>query len=150
MNEFISASPEETRNHANAFAKTLKPGDIVALIGELGTGKTEFTRGLCDYFECGSRVTSPSFAIVNTYSGRFGDNHAEIDLYHFDFYRIKSIDELFGIGIEEYLYDDGICILEWADRFPELLPRHTQTVSFERLSENERKIAVSKKSELAS
>lgn len=150
MNKFISASPEETRSHANAFAKTLKPGDIVALIGELGTGKTEFTRGLCDCFQCGSRVASPSFAIVNTYPGKFGDNHAEIDLYHFDFYRIKSIDELFGIGIEEYLYDDGICILEWADRFPELLPRHTQTVSFERLSENERKIAVSKKSELAS
>ncbi len=138
--EYISHSPQETRQYAKEIAKTLQRGDVLALVGQLGSGKTEFTRGFCEFFHCTSDVSSPSFAIINTYIGKLGQENGQISLYHFDLYRIKSMDELYGIGIDEYLYDDGICLLEWADRFEEILPQNTKFVRFEILSETEHRI----------
>jgi len=141
MNEFISLTPAETRNFAKQWARSLKKGDVVALIGRLGGGKTEFTRGVCECFQCHSSVTSPSFAIVNTYQGINPADNTPIEIYHFDFYRINSEDELHGIGLNDYLYDEGICLIEWADRYKNALPKNTRSISFQPIGENKRKIS---------
>ena len=113
--QVISKSLAQTKNIAMQYAATLKAGDIVLLTGDLGAGKTEFTKGVVNYFCRGAQVTSPTFNIVNQY------NCGNQVIYHFDFYRINSPDELVAIGIEEYLYSGAICIIEWPERAPELL-----------------------------
>lgn len=113
--EFISKSLSDTTKIAKDYAKSLNAGDIVLLEGDLGAGKTMFTKGIVDYFSYGNEnAISPTFTIVNEY-------HCQPIIYHFDFYRIKSEDELYAIGIEEYLYSGGICIIEWPERAPNLL-----------------------------
>ena len=110
-----SNNTNQTLSIAKDFAKTLNAGDIVLLNGDLGAGKTVFTKGIVDYFSNGQQVAvSPTVTIVNQYN-------CNPPIYHFDFYRIKSEDELFAIGIEEYLYGGGICIIEWPERAPQLL-----------------------------
>lgn len=113
--EYISKSEKDTLNFAYNYAKTLKSGDIVLLDGDLGAGKTVFTKGIVNYFSARQEVAvSPTFTIVNEYN-------TSPKVYHFDFYRIKSEDELIAIGIEEYLYGGGICIIEWPERAPNIL-----------------------------
>ncbi len=113
--EYLSKSQNDTIKIAKLYAKTLKSGDIVLLKGDLGAGKTVFTKGIVEHFSKGKEdAVSPTFTIVNQYN-------TDPTLYHFDFYRINSEDELIAIGIEEYLYSDAICIIEWPERAPNIL-----------------------------
>ena len=113
--KYISNNFTDTNNFAKEYAKTLKSGDVVLLDGDLGAGKTVFTKGIVEYFSNGTQVAvSPTFTIVNEYP-------CKTPVYHFDFYRIKTEDELIAIGIEEYLYGGGICIIEWPERAPNIL-----------------------------
>lgn len=109
MNKLVSHSPEETILMGSEFAGKLKPGDTVGLFGDLGTGKTQFVKGICNYFEVEDSVSSPTFIIVNEYPGK------NIRINHFDLYRVKNISELKEIGFENYINGDAICLIEWAD-----------------------------------
>jgi tRNA threonylcarbamoyladenosine biosynthesis protein TsaE len=138
--ECLTRSHEETRELARQFATTLQPGDIVALIGELGAGKTEFTRGIADVFNVEVDITSPTFSLLNIYVGSVRGRPVEI--YHFDWYRINDAEELYNIGFEEYFYGEGVCIVEWADRFPKLIPKHARQVRIETVGDTERRIVI--------
>jgi tRNA threonylcarbamoyladenosine biosynthesis protein TsaE len=112
---YKSNSPKETQNIAKAFAKTLKKGDVLCLSGDLGTGKTAFVQGLATGLGITDYVNSPTFTIVNCYEG-------VLPLYHFDVYRIADPDEMYEIGYEEYVYGDGISVIEWPEIISEILP----------------------------
>lgn len=110
-------SPKETENVASFFAKSLKKGDVICLNGDLGVGKTLFVQGLVKALGVKEPISSPTFTIVNCYSGDF-------NIYHFDVYRIEDCDEMYEIGYEEYVYGDGITIIEWPCRIKEILPKN--------------------------
>jgi tRNA threonylcarbamoyladenosine biosynthesis protein TsaE len=114
---------------ATAFGRTLKRGDCVALMGTLGAGKTQFVKGVCTSFEVHEPVASPTFVLMNRYSGS-DDAGAELLVHHFDLYRVASEEELFDIGMPEFL-TAGISLVEWADRFPSLLPARRYDVRME-------------------
>jgi len=117
-----TTSVAETREIGARIAQQAHRGDVYALEGDLGCGKTEIVRGFMGYFDNSIIVHSPSFSIVNIYSaGCF-------QVYHFDFYRLTDASELFEIGLEEYLGNDGVCIIEWGTMFPEVLPPETITI----------------------
>ena len=124
MKKFISHGEEETINLGLDFARSLKPGDVVALFGNLGSGKTKFVQGICKGLGVHEHVASPTFTIVNEYRVR------DMNIYHLDFYRIKSLAEIRDIGFEEYLYGNGICLIEWAEKGEPLLPAHRYDVHF--------------------
>ncbi|HEY5564538.1 MAG TPA: tRNA (adenosine(37)-N6)-threonylcarbamoyltransferase complex ATPase subunit type 1 TsaE [Rhodothermia bacterium] len=133
----LSRSPEETRSLAAHVASDLRPGDVVALYGDLGTGKTEFVRGACAALGVDSDdVSSPSFTIVNEYAGR------SVAVYHVDAYRIKRPDEFFELGYQEYFDGEGICFVEWPERIEALLPRAVFRLGFEHRGSGERMISV--------
>lgn len=116
----LLTSPEDTRSAASALAADLQAGDVVALTGTLGAGKTHFTQGLVAGLGSGDTVTSPTFGIVHEYvDGR-------LPVFHFDFYRLETAEELLEVGWDDYLDRDGVVVVEWADRFRELLPRQAQ------------------------
>lgn len=116
----------DTKKFAEELAETLSPGDVIALIGDLGTGKTTLTKYLAKALGVTETVTSPTFNIVKEYrSGR-------LPLFHFDVYRIEDPDEMYEIGFEEYLYAGGVCVIEWADRIEELLPEDAKIIYMER------------------
>ena len=119
---FGSASPEDTEDLGAFLGSVVKKGTVICLIGDLGVGKTEFTKGLAKGLEVSDYVTSPTFIIVNEYKGR-------LPLYHFDVYRINNIDEMFEIGYEEYVYGDGVSVIEWADSIKEIIPDENITVT---------------------
>ena len=121
MRSLRSASAAETHRIARAVAGGLRRRDVVALEGELGAGKTQFVQGVAEYFSVVEPVTSPSFVLLNRYTGKDSDG-TELLLYHFDLYRIRSEEELYDIGFEEFLRKEGIVLVEWADRFPSMLP----------------------------
>lgn len=122
MKEIRCRNEQDTAALARQLAQASKPGDIIALIGELGTGKTTLTRYIARALGIGERITSPTFTIVKEYhSGR-------IPLYHFDVYRVSDPDELFEIGCEEYFYGTGLCIIEWADLIEDILPAETKKI----------------------
>lgn len=131
---FNSKSERETFKFAKAFAKTCKKGDVVLLEGDLGVGKTVFSKGFVSAFSKAD-VTSPTFTIVNTYAGK-------TPVYHFDLYRLNSTSELLDIGVEEYFYGNGICLVEWPERAQGVYPDGAISVTITRLSENEREIVV--------
>lgn len=112
---YNSNSPKETKNIAKAFAKELKSGDVLALRGDLGVGKTAFVQGLCETLGVCEAISSPTFTIVNCYD-------AKIPIYHFDVYRINDCDEMYEIGYEEYVYGDGVTVIEWPEKIEEILP----------------------------
>jgi len=134
MSIFLSNSVEDTRNFGKNFAKNIKKGQVFALNGEVGCGKTEFVRGVMEELSPQTTVSSPTFSVVNSYKCK------NFTVYHFDFYRIKNIDELFEIGFEEYLSKDNVVFIEWADMFPQALSENAETLNFEAIGENERKI----------
>ncbi|MFN3386899.1 MAG: tRNA (adenosine(37)-N6)-threonylcarbamoyltransferase complex ATPase subunit type 1 TsaE [Candidatus Thermochlorobacter sp.] len=138
--ECLTRSCEETRELARQFATTLQRGDIVTLIGSLGVGKTEFTRGIADVFNVSAQITSPTFSLLNIYEGSVRGQ--PVWLYHFDWYRLNDEEELYNMGYEEYLYSDGVSVIEWADRFPNMVPKHARRVSIERAGEKERRIVI--------
>lgn len=134
--EYLSHSPEETEQLGEQLGRTLRPGSVVAYRGDLGMGKTAFTRGLARGLGCTCRVTSPTFTIVNEYSGA-------LPLFHFDMYRLDSSDDLFDIGWEDYLSRGGVCAVEWSERVEDALPEDTLWVSIARGNgENDRIITV--------
>jgi len=120
----ISRSAEETMAHGRAIAATLRRGDVLALCGDLGAGKTHFVKGVAAGLGIISPVTSPTFTLLHEYSG------GRLPLYQFDFYRFEDEDEALKIGLDEYLDGDGACLIEWADKFPALLPPHTRWLRF--------------------
>ncbi|MFH1873710.1 MAG: tRNA (adenosine(37)-N6)-threonylcarbamoyltransferase complex ATPase subunit type 1 TsaE [Pseudomonadota bacterium] len=132
----ITTSPEETKELAAKLALKLKPGHVLALEGELGSGKTCFVQGLAQALGIPNNryVRSPSFTLINEYQGK-------IPLYHFDFYRLNNPAEVADLGIEEYFDGQGITVVEWANKFPGTLPERTVHIRFEIISENERKIS---------
>ncbi len=113
--KYISSSYEETQKIAADFAKTLKEGDVLCMYGDLGVGKTAFVQGLAKGLGINEPITSPTFTIVNEYSG-------DKQLYHFDVYRIADSDEMYEIGYEEYVYGDGISVIEWPQLISDILP----------------------------
>jgi tRNA threonylcarbamoyladenosine biosynthesis protein TsaE len=125
--EHVTSSEQETLNVARSFAGRLKRGDVVALLGELGTGKTVFVRGVCEAFAAQQHVSSPSFVILNRYDGK-DSNTRELLIYHLDLYRVKSLDEIYDLGYEEFFYGDGITLIEWAEQLGDLLPSNRYTV----------------------
>lgn len=119
MSEWIIGTPGEMSELGAEFAAYAKAGDVFGLIGSLGTGKTHWSQGFVSAIDPGTRATSPTFSIVNEYRG------GKIPVFHFDFYRLKSADELISLGWDEYLDEPGIVICEWANMFPELMPEGT-------------------------
>ncbi len=119
----LSGSREDTYKIGNELGKKLKPGDVVALLGELGSGKTVFTSGMAAAFNI-NNVHSPTFTIVNEYN-------AGINFYHFDAYRISESDWI-DCGFDEYLDGEGICVIEWADNIKNVLPDNLIKVTFTR------------------
>jgi len=113
--QLTTNSESETIRLGNNFARLLTAGDVIAFYGELGSGKTCFIRGICQGLNVKENITSPTFTLINEYNNSF-------PVYHFDFYRIFSADEVYGLGYEEYFYSCGICLVEWADRIADFLP----------------------------
>lgn len=140
MKEFITNSVEETLAAAAEVAAKLSTGDIILYEGDMGAGKTHFTKGIAKFLNVDDEVTSPTFALVNEYSG-------DLPLFHFDLYRIDSYDDLYAIGFFDYLDRDGIIAAEWSENIAELKEElgDVITVCIEKLSETGRKITVSGK-----
>ncbi len=113
--EYRTHSESETETVGEALAATLSPGTVIAFTGDLGAGKTAFTRGLARGLGIGERVTSPTFTIVNEYEG------GRLPLFHFDMYRLESSEELFDIGWEDYLRRGGVCAVEWSEKVADAL-----------------------------
>ena len=134
---FITNSEKETEAAASDLATTLKAGDFLAFYGDLGSGKTAFIRGLASVFCPGKRVSSPTYAIVNEYRGN-------PDIYHFDMYRITDDDSLYSTGFYDYFDRNGIICAEWCENIPFALPDEYYNVTFEKLSDTQRKITVTK------
>jgi tRNA threonylcarbamoyladenosine biosynthesis protein TsaE len=121
----ISHSPAETFEAACTIAATLRGGDVLALCGDLGAGKTHFVKGLAAGLGgSADEVTSPTFTLIHEYTG------CRPPLYHFDLYRLETADELLRLGLDDYLESGGILALEWADKFPEVLPKGTRWLHF--------------------
>lgn len=108
-------SEEETRQLGKKLGLAAKGGELYCLNGDLGVGKTVFTKGFAEGLGIDEHITSPTFTIVNVYKGR-------LDFYHFDVYRIEDEDEMYEIGYEDYFFGDGVCLVEWAEKIPSLLP----------------------------
>ena len=123
MNTFISKSEKETIQFAKDFAKDLKTGDIVILSGELGSGKTKFTQGILEYFGLENEISSPTFTIVNEH------HKDDINIYHFDVYRIEDVDEFYAIGGEDY-FQNGISLIEWGEIIEDILPKGYTKITF--------------------
>ncbi len=135
--EFISNSPQETEALGEQLAGRLSPGDVVAYTGDLGAGKTAFTRGLARGLGIQDRVTSPTFTIVNEYEG------GRMPLFHFDLYRLGSAEELFDIGWEDYLARGGVCAVEWSENASGAFEEEPIWVEIRRgAGENQRLIAI--------
>ena len=128
--EFFSHSVSETEELGCRLASVLSPGAVVAYQGGLGMGKTAFTRGLARGLDCRSRVTSPTFTIVNEYEGR-------IPLFHFDMYRLPDENALFDIGWEDYLDRGGVCAVEWSEQVADAMPVDTVYVTIARHPQQE-------------
>ncbi|MDP1676896.1 MAG: tRNA (adenosine(37)-N6)-threonylcarbamoyltransferase complex ATPase subunit type 1 TsaE [Bacteroidota bacterium] len=124
MNRIVTHNENETIEAGKVFAQQLIPGSVVALFGDLGSGKTRFAKGISNGLGLTENVTSPTFTIVNEHIG------GRIPLYHFDFYRLRTLSELDEIGFEEYIYGTGVCVLEWADMIQEKLPLKRFDVHF--------------------
>ncbi|MGB9758031.1 MAG: tRNA (adenosine(37)-N6)-threonylcarbamoyltransferase complex ATPase subunit type 1 TsaE [Candidatus Bipolaricaulaceae bacterium] len=132
----ISESPEETMEVAMDLGRRLRDGEVVALVGELGTGKTTFVKGLARSFFIPEEVLSPSFLLARTYRGKRV-------LHHLDLYRLRSAGELLEVGLDALLPpEEGVTAVEWADRFPELIPKDAIWVTLEHAGDDRRKITI--------
>lgn len=137
--KFTSNSPLETRKIAEAFAARLKPGDGVLYTGEMGAGKTYFTKGIAKHFGITEEVTSPTFALINEYYG-------DVNIFHFDLFRISDLDELYAVGFYDYFDRDGILCVEWSENIPEIeeLFDCAYRVSIVKTGEETREITIAK------
>jgi tRNA threonylcarbamoyladenosine biosynthesis protein TsaE len=134
---FISNSPAETEAIGRQFAaQDVGVGSILALKGELGSGKTLFTKGLVAGLGSNATVTSPTFTIVHEYPG------GRLPVYHFDFFRLEDRQVVARLGLDDYFFGDGVSVIEWADRFPEFILEQARWIQFEMKSENTRAITL--------
>lgn len=131
----VTASPEETAAAGEALGTTLGPGDVVALTGELGAGKTCFIQGFVRGLGVVTWATSPTFVLVNEYRGR-------VPVHHVDAYRTASLDELLDLGLLDLMGGDGVTVVEWADKLIALLPQRTIHVAIEGLGDEPRRITI--------
>ncbi len=134
--ECIVNTVEETYKIGELLGSLVNSGDIICLIGDLGTGKTHLTKGIAKGLGIKDHITSPTFTIVNEYTGR-------LKLYHFDVYRVNDPDEIEAIGFDEYIFSDGVSIIEWANYIKELIPPNNLTITIVKcpeISDNYRKI----------
>ena len=129
-------SPAETRALGCHLAAQLRPGDVLLLLGDLGAGKSELTRGIARGLGVSSPVASPSFTILNVY------DEGRIPLYHFDWYRLNSAEELYEMGMDEYLGGDGVAVVEWPSRCPEAVPEKHLEVRIDPMDDCAREIAL--------
>jgi tRNA threonylcarbamoyladenosine biosynthesis protein TsaE len=135
---YSTVSDDETANLGRKLGASLREGDVIALVGELGSGKTWFTKGIGLGLDISSDtiITSPSFSLVNEYEGRY-------TFFHMDGYRLESLSDFLSAGLDEYLHQDGVVALEWADRWPEILPDWNLKVEIAIVDERSRKITLS-------
>lgn len=134
MATFISNTPAETEAVGWRLAEDVRVGSVLALQGELGSGKTQFTKGLVAGMGSNAAVSSPTFTIVHEY------RDGRLPVYHFDFFRVENRKSLARLGLDDYLFGDGVSVIEWADRFPEFIPEPARWIRFEIKSENQRAI----------
>ncbi len=134
MATFISSSPTETEAVGRRLAENVGVGSVLALQGELGSGKTLFTKGLVAGVSSNAAVSSPTFTIVHEY------REGRLPVYHFDFFRVENRQSLVRLGLDDYFFGDGVSVIEWADRFPEFIPEQARWILFEIKSENQRVI----------
>jgi tRNA threonylcarbamoyladenosine biosynthesis protein TsaE len=135
MASFISNSVEETIAFARDWSQILRPNDVVGLTGDLGAGKTHFVKGLLAGLKGSDEATSPTFTLLHEYRG------GRLPPYHFDFYRLQSRTEIEEIGFDDYLREGGVTVIEWADRFPEVLQVRARWLRLETRDENSREIS---------
>jgi tRNA threonylcarbamoyladenosine biosynthesis protein TsaE len=121
---FLSSSPAETIAYGRRLAADARPGDVWSLSGDLGAGKTHFVQGVAAGLGIAATVTSPTFNLLHEYEG------GRLPLFHFDFYRLRTAAEALALGLDEYLAAGGLTIIEWAGKFPELLPAATVWLDF--------------------
>ena len=133
MKTVFSESEKDTFNIALEYGKTLKSGDVILLHGDLGAGKTAFTKGIAKALNINEEVTSPTYSYLNVYGGK---------LFHYDFYRLSSGEEAEALGLNDYFEGDNICIIEWGENVEEILPETAKNVTIEKLGENKRKITL--------
>ena len=133
--QYITKSPAETEAIGAALGKIIAPGTVIAYRGDLGAGKTAFTRGLAKGLGCTGIVTSPTYTIVNEYLG------GRIPLFHFDMYRLRSSDDLFDIGWEDYLDRGGVCAVEWSENVDDAM-EDAIYITIEKLGEESRRITI--------
>jgi tRNA threonylcarbamoyladenosine biosynthesis protein TsaE len=134
MASFTSNSVGETIELARRWSESLAPNDVVALVGDLGAGKTHFVKGLLQGAGGVDEVTSPTFTLIHEYrSGR-------LPVFHFDFYRLNYLSEIREIGFDDYLEENGVVVVEWGDRFPEVFPERTRWLRIEAPGASERTI----------
>jgi tRNA threonylcarbamoyladenosine biosynthesis protein TsaE len=132
---FISNSVEQTMAAGRAYGERARPGDVFALCGDLGAGKTQFVKGFVAGVGSTAAVTSPTFVLIHEY----GDGR--LPVYHFDFYRVENREALSRLGFDDYVFGDGVSLIEWADRFSGVIPSHARWLSFELRDEITRVIA---------
>lgn len=133
--QYVTTSPEQTELLGQRLGERLRGGEIIAYRGELGAGKTAFTRGLARGLGISVRVTSPTYTIVNEYTG------GRLPLFHFDMYRLHGADDLFDIGWEDYLERGGVCAVEWSENVAEAV-ENAITVTIEKASDDARRITI--------
>jgi tRNA threonylcarbamoyladenosine biosynthesis protein TsaE len=131
--ELVTHSPEETQRIGADIGERAETGDLILLVGDLGTGKTCLTQGIARGLGLADYISSPSFVLVREYRGR-------LNLYHIDFYRLNDIREIAELGMSDYLNGEGICVVEWADRALGSLPEEHLLIKFEHLTANERRL----------
>jgi tRNA threonylcarbamoyladenosine biosynthesis protein TsaE len=134
MPSIISHSPAETFEFGRTLAASLRRGDVLALCGDLGAGKTHFVKGLAAGLGAPAEVTSPTFTLIHEYTG------GALPLYHVDFYRLDKTGDALKIGIDEYLDGDGVTAIEWADKFADLIPEGAHWIRFHLLENDGRRI----------
>ena len=133
-----TVAPDETVALGQQLAELIQPGDVLALYGDLGAGKTHLVKGLCAALGIPApAVSSPTFTLVNEYDGTF-------PVYHFDAYRIERLGEFFEIGYESYFFGDGVCLVEWPERVEALVPDHAIRLRLTHLGEDRRRIEVAR------
>lgn len=131
--KLVSEGPQDTHELGEALGRLVQPGDVLLLVGELGAGKTCLTQGIAWGLEVEGYATSPSFVLVNQYRGR-------LILFHIDLYRLEDPEEVADLGLDDYLYADGVCVVEWADRALEVFPAEHLLVEMSFISDNSRGI----------
>ena len=131
--EITSSSPEETQDFGARLGQMARPGDVFLLVGELGAGKTCLTQGIARGLDIKEYAASPSFVVVRELKGR-------LPLYHIDFYRLENLEEIAELGLDDYLYGNGLCVVEWAEKGLSLLPAEHLLIEISYLADTERRL----------